>query len=647
MNNEELVKLHIDTVKYQTKPKEFNIIKPRLQNNGTVQEVKINELYNIIANGYAISPGILIDGMSASNWKEQRLFLVDIDNDDDNHPILHLSDALKICECNKIMPIFAYFTFSYTYEKPKYRLVFLMDKPITDYEVRGKVISTLVNMFSQSDRSCINADRIFLGTNKGIKLYNLDSRITVEQIMKIYKPLKKQVNYFNRKDYTRNNLSDNQQLYELEKNFDLLSYMMKDNEVSRQCENITYFKTCSICGHNDCLRYFHDSNMFKCFGESGDVGGMIVDYLMYSENLTKQQAINKFKYELCNIDDTDNIIDVQYITANDLQNMDLPPVAFYVKDLIPQGLTLICSVPKLGKSWFALQLCLAITNGQKFLDFDTDKCSCLYLALEDSPNRLKNRTMKLLGESDFPNNLYFNTNNKIISTGLIGELTNFIKVHQDIKVIVIDTLQKVRGISKTTNVYANDYKELSALKSFADKNNIAIILIHHLRKGIQTTDVFDRVSGTNGITGTADTTIILSKENREDVDTKMSVVGRDVEYNEYLITFNKDTCKWEMKGIAELLNKFVDRQIYNNNTLIKTIKELIEKSNEKVWAGTFTELNQEHLKIYGRLYDNEPTKLKRDIDRMQSKLLDYDSIIYIPSKYANCGKRVQTFKKQV
>ena len=133
MNNEELVQLHIDTVKYQTKPKEFNIIKPRLQNNGTVQEVKINELYNIIANGYAISPGILIDGMSASNWKEQRLFLVDIDNDDDNHPILHLSDALKICEYNKIMPIFAYFTFSYTYEKPKYRLVFLMDKPITDY----------------------------------------------------------------------------------------------------------------------------------------------------------------------------------------------------------------------------------------------------------------------------------------------------------------------------------------------------------------------------------------------------------------------------------------------------------------------------------------------------------------------------------
>lgn len=633
MNNNK-IKVHIDIKQYKDKPKNFSIIKPRLQAENTIREVELSKLMNCIENGVAISPAIMHHGTKASNWSEQSLFLVDIDNHKDDEYKINLSDAIKICKENNIIPVFYYFTYNNCHDAPRFRLAFVMDEPITDSDLRFKIISTLVNLFPKADKSCTNADRIFLGTNSRVFENDLDARLTIDDILKLANQ-----EVIDNTNYGNNELSN------LKKNFDLLSYMEKDNKISRKSNDITYFENCSICGHRDCLRYYHNSNTFYCFGINGCKGGTIIDYLMITENLSLKDAINKFKYELCNVNDDREINQYEYFSAEELQNMNLLPITFFVKDLIPQGLTLICSVPKLGKSWFALQLCLAITSGQKFLKFGTNKCSCLYLALEDSKNRLKDRTTKLLGESNFPSNLYFNTNNKIISNGLISELNNFIENHEDIKVIVIDTLQKVRGISKTTNVYANDYKELSSLKTFADKYNIAIILIHHLRKGFQTTDVFDRVSGTNGITGTADTTIILSKDNREDVDTKMAVVGRDVEYNEYVIMFNKDTCKWEMKGTAEELNKFIERQEYNNNTLIKTIKQLLEDNN--LWSGTFKELNGEHKKIFGCLYDNQTTKIKKDIDKIQSNLLKYDNIIYIPAKFAAKGKRIQIFKKNI
>ena len=651
--NDEKVKIQMDTnAWYRKAPANYyNDIKERVQSEDMICNMTLEDIMKHIECAHAISPGIIIGGQKASNWVEQSLFIVEIYNEYEDIPKFTIRDAHIICKRKNIMSVFSYDDFDIDYSNPRFFVAFLMDKPITDINLRYKIISTLASLFPKVERSCIDADKIFLGTNKIVYKDELKARITIDSVLSLADA-----------ETIDNDNIDDKSLKELIKNFDLLEYIKKENEVLSSTNSITYFENCSLCGCERTLRYYHKSNTFYCISPTGNVGGTIIDYLMYADNLTLDAAINKFKNELCNLDSnetnintnkgqtiiTDTIIThSEYFSAEELQNMDLPPVKFYVDALIPQGLTLICSVPKLGKSWFALQLCLAITSGQEFLGFNTEKCSCLYLALEDSKNRLRDRTMKLLGESVFPKNLYFSIDNKSIGNGLIEELTNYINLNNDIKVIVIDTLQKVRDISKTTNVYANDYKELSKLKLFADKNSIAIILIHHLQKGIQTNDVFDRVSGTNGITGTADTTIVLSKEDRTDADTKLTITGRDVEQNEYIINFDRDTCRWNMKGVAELVNKFIDRQVYNNNTLIKTIKELVETSDNNEWKGTITELNEEHQKKYGRLYDSEVVKLKKDVDKMQSRLLEYDGIIYIPPKYANNGKRIQIFKKQV
>ena len=176
------IKGHIDPMGYDKKPsgKEIGGIKSRLQKNASPSLVTLEELVQKIATGHSISPGIM-SGMSSKDWTEQQLFLVDIDNEEDE-PILRMKDAKAICRDNGLSLAFYYQTFSCTKEHPKFRLAFVMDKPVTDKDMRKHIMETLVNLFPQSDKSCVNADRIFHGTNKIAKLLNQNARITWEDI---------------------------------------------------------------------------------------------------------------------------------------------------------------------------------------------------------------------------------------------------------------------------------------------------------------------------------------------------------------------------------------------------------------------------------------------------------------------------------
>ena len=425
------------------------------------------------------------------------------------------------------------------------------------------------------------------------------------------------------------------------------------------------------------IRKSKQANKFSRLFDNGDIGeygsnseadmGLCSIFSWYTQDfnqidrLFKQSKLYRKKWdrkdykfstitkaiEFYSVENTNNnqIKELTYITAEELQNKELPPVVFYIDKLIPQGLNIICSSPKMGKSWLALDLCLSVSRGLPFLGFNTIKSSCLYLALEDSHNRLKDRTEKLLNGKKAPSNFIYVIDSNNVDNGLVDQLDNFLKKFPDIKLIIIDTLQKVRGESKNTNAYAQDYKELSKIKSFADNKGLCIILIHHLKKGNETNDVFDRVSGTNGITGTADTTFVLSKKNRNDTETYLSVVGRDVEYNDYIIKFDKDTCKWEFIGSAEKYNEDMKKQSYYNDTLVETIKTLVNE-NDGVWAGTMKQLNLIHNDFYGYKYSSNETKLKNEVDNIKEMLMYVDKIEFIPAnKNPSSRGRLQTFKK--
>lgn len=319
---------------------------------------------------------------------------------------------------------------------------------------------------------------------------------------------------------------------------------------------------------------------------------------------------------------------LETITAADLQQKEIPPIRFIVDNLLSVGLNILASPPKYGKSWMVLALCLAVASGGRFLGYTTNRCGCLYLALEDSQRRLKTRMDKLLAGKAAPAGFHFATMADTIDNGLFDELADFLKVHPDTGLIVVDTLQRVRGAAHgREGAYAADYREVGALKAFADSHNVALLLVHHLRKMKDDGDPFNMISGTNGIMGAADTTMVLTKEKRGDSNATLSVVGRDIESNDTVLQFNKETCHWENLGDADWFAEQQARREYQESPIVRTVKKLLEQSPEG-WSGTAQQLLEAGRFISHTSLAPSPRDLSGKLKSLGKSLLDYDGIVY-------------------
>ena len=314
----EKFKLHIDPKHYSQKPagNEIAGIKSRLQKGAVPSIVSLEELADKISHGHSISPAVM-SGMSTADWQEQQLFLVDIDNEcdemlarrkgctvdkllpDERTPILSVENALNICKEQQLPVAFYYHTFSSSNKKPKFRLGFVMGQPVKIPMERYRIIQTLVSLFPQSDKSCINADRIFLGTNSEVVICDSKARITMDTINHAFPQPEMQST---QKSENSPAETYDTELEELKRNFDFLSFLKERNGECKLTTKGATFKNCEICGHHDNLAYYSNDNTFYCFSDNGNIGGSIIDYLIKVENLSVSQAIDKFKYELCGLE---------------------------------------------------------------------------------------------------------------------------------------------------------------------------------------------------------------------------------------------------------------------------------------------------------------------------------------------------------
>ena len=197
------------------------------------------------------------------------------------------------------------------------------------------------------------------------------------------------------------------------------------------------------------------------------------------------------------------------VDADTLLSTPLPANQFVVERLLPQGLHILAGASKVGKSWLALWLCLCVAKGEPVWGLTTARGTVLYLCLEDSLSRIQGRLFQLTENA--PAALHFATMAGNIGKGLEEQIEGFLQMHRDTVLVVIDTLQKVRISNSAANPYANDYQDLSSLKALADRYRVAILAIHHIRK-MQDDDPFNRISGTTGISGVADTNLVLLKQ---------------------------------------------------------------------------------------------------------------------------------------
>ena len=302
---------------------------------------------------------------------------------------------------------------------------------------------------------------------------------------------------------------------------------------------------------------------------------------------------------------------LQTVGADTLLYEPLEKPSFVVGGLIPTGLTLFCGSQKIGKSWLMLKLCLCVSQGIPLWDMPTQEGDVLYLCLEDTFCRIQDRLFRLTDEAS--GRLHFAVASDKLSDGLIVQLEDYLKEYPDSRLIVIDTLQKVRTASKD-NAYASDYGDISLIKDFADRHSLAVIVVHHIRKQ-NDSDVFNKVSGTTGLTGSADATFVLQQESRASNAAKLYVTGRDTPYQEFTLRFRD--CSWDLverKEQEQLAKEAIPDVLFR-------LVDFMQGREE--WTGTATEL----LEAMGET-GTPPNIMTKRLNEYRAGFLSENNICY-------------------
>jgi hypothetical protein len=259
-----------------------------------------------------------------------------------------------------------------------------------------------------------------------------------------------------------------------------------------------------------------------------------------------------------------------------LMTRAIPEAIWLVPGLLSEGLVLLAGKPKLGKSWLALSLALTCALGSKDKGglalgrYEVKPAGVLYLSLEDSPSRFQSRVSKLLNGRPVPENFGYALNWQPLMTTGLTDLETLLVGTPNTRMVVIDTLARVRTSSMTnSSIYQEDYALMAALHEITVRAHITLIVVHHTRK-MNSDDAFDEISGGTGLTGGADISMVL-KRARGQANAALHVTGRDIEEQELALNFDATTCVWNVLGSA------ADREISQSR---RAILDLLREHGE-------------------------------------------------------------------
>lgn len=276
---------------------------------------------------------------------------------------------------------------------------------------------------------------------------------------------------------------------------------------------------------------------------------------------------------------------IETYQAQSLEGKEIERPSMVVENLLPVGLTVLAGSPKLGKSWLALQLCCCVANQIPFLGRQTVQGGVLYLDLEGSPVRLKERLSQL--DYGFPE--YLDVAHKAPRTDH-GELINgldiwYTECNAYPRLIVIDTVARIKGTGQRgKNAYEADSDIFGALQSFALRNQLAIVCITHLKKSDRfsgsETDWLEKISGSMGLSGVADNIWALFRKRGENT-AYLRTSARDVDAGDMVLSFNN--------GLWEFVSNDVDKYEFQTTPMVIFIESI------SYFHGSATELYEKYI----------------------------------------------------
>lgn len=233
-------------------------------------------------------------------------------------------------------------------------------------------------------------------------------------------------------------------------------------------------------------------------------------------------------------------------SAPELMAAEFAEPRWAIPGIVAEGATLLAGSPKVGKSWLALNLAVAVASGGKALgSTDVEMGDVLYLALEDTGRRLQSRLELVLQNQLAPGRLDFATECPTFFDGGAERIRTWCDRHDERRLLIVDVFTRLRGsVSDRSNRYEADYIAMGAIKTIADEYGVAIIVVHHTRKAAAE-DYLDAVSGSQGIAGAADSVLVLTRS-RGRAQAVLKVTGRDIEEAEYALDFDAHIGTWRM-----------------------------------------------------------------------------------------------------
>lgn len=302
------------------------------------------------------------------------------------------------------------------------------------------------------------------------------------------------------------------------------------------------------------------------------------------------------------------------ITGNELRDKEFPPITWVVPGILPAGVTLFGGREKMGKSWMAFGLAIAVATGGVALGTKrVEQGRALFLSLEDSERRLHRRINKLASDAADLSLLHCRNKWLPADRGGVEDLDAWLEAHPDTRLVVIDTLKRIRpSTSGRRNMYDEDYEAVQPFVPLADDHNVALILIHHLNQMSNPDDPYDWFSGSAGLVAAAEG-ILLFRRKRGEADGYLTVDGKDVEEKaELALQWDALAATWTVIGDAET---------HRLNKERREIVELLEREDEPMGPKAVAE-----LLVKG--YDATKQMMKRMSDDGQLKGAGYGK--YLP-----------------
>lgn len=272
-------------------------------------------------------------------------------------------------------------------------------------------------------------------------------------------------------------------------------------------------------------------------------------------------------------------------SARDLQHRHFPAMRWAVPNVLPEGLTIFAGVPKVGKSWFALDVARAKADGDAVLGQECERGDVLLLALEDNERRLQDRLRRVTGNDAWPENLSYATEWPRLDEGGVADIAAWIEGAANPSLVVIDTLAMVKPVptGRSKSAYDHDVSALKPLHQLASEKRMAIVVVTHTRKA-QADEPVERVSSTLGLTGVADTIMLLGRGPKEGTGI-LYARGRDLAEFEIAVKF--ESYRWQVEGDPALVfagdtQKILIEAIAKGATTPKEMEDATGLSGENV-----------------------------------------------------------------